>query len=107
MRPAGWDLDVAGYRDGGDWLDARRNILDRISGHIDLDDEFDERIRPRGRGDDPIDALVAAMIAGAAATPGGVEDPPEPGTDERRVAEAEGWIAVPTITVDAIAPHAR
>lgn len=107
MRPAGWSLDVAGYKDGDDWLVARREILHRVRQHIDLDDEFDERIGPRGSGDDPVDALVAALIAGAAATPRGVAEPPEPGTDERRVAEAEGWIAIPTIDVDAIAPQAR
>jgi hypothetical protein len=107
MRPAGWDLEVAGYKDGDEWVAARREILDRISRHVDLDEEFDERIRPRGSGDDPVDALVAALIAGAAATPGGVEHPPEPGTDERRVAETEGWIAIPTIAVDAVAPRVR
>ncbi|MDD7966117.1 DUF429 domain-containing protein [Actinomycetospora lemnae] len=55
-------------------------------------------------GDDVVDALVAALVAAAACTPGGVEGPPAPGSPQGQLAALEGWIAVPTVPLDEVAP---
>jgi hypothetical protein len=45
-----------------------------------------------GRSDDALDALIAAMVARAAAV--GLCEPVA--TDQRRAAQVEGWIALPS-----------
>ncbi|GLZ51341.1 hypothetical protein Acsp07_09580 [Actinomycetospora sp. NBRC 106378] len=100
-----WHLDMPGYKNGDNWAKARKDILNAVGHTVDVEEVREAVLQSKTYGDDVIDALVAALVAASAMTPGGVEPPPASDTDERRIAEIEGWIAVPSLPLHEVDPR--
>jgi uncharacterized protein DUF429 len=89
-----WGLQAMGYKKR-DATGARRAIVDRLRAHVDLDHVAGRLIE----NDDDLDALIAALVAGLAHAGHTTSPPPE----YAAVAAIEGWIHVPTISLDQVA----
>lgn len=109
-----WGLaapETAGYKRGDHAaILARRALLSALaeanagSFALVLDEALVAAVEHPACGDDVVDALLTALVAAAACSPGGVEGPPAADTPDGQLAAIEGWIAVPTMPLSRIAP---
>jgi hypothetical protein len=103
---AAWGLPFKGYKPGtaGSTKSTsaeriRSEIADGVQAksggwlRIDAHDGLREQLVSSTGADDKLDALISALVARAAHA--GKTVPPEPGSEEHRLALEEGWIQVP------------
>lgn len=102
-----WQVHVEGYKaDNAKAVGKRHEVVHLLHRSLPglVPQQLVVAMEHKKLGDDVLDALIAALVAGAASVD--ATDPPPPvGTARRRTAETEGWIAVPEpgLTLTALA----
>ena len=95
-----WSIQAAGYKtDHSRLCSLVDGFIERTASWLSMSDDYRNLCK---RSDDAFDAVIAGLNARAATLPGGVITPVD---DQHEAAAIEGWIAVPTGTLDDLRPR--